>query len=106
MTEIKLQSTEIGSVFVAPEVDTSLMEPMFDSYDRRINYMRISLTDVCNLRCVYCMPEHMQFMSRNDLMSGEELIFLVRVAASLGVDKIRLTGGEPTVRPDIVDIVR
>ncbi len=79
---------------------------MHDSYGRRINYMRISLTDACNLRCVYCMPEHMTFMPRRELMTKEELLFLVRVGASLGVDKIRLTGGEPTVRPDIVELVQ
>ncbi len=106
MTEIKLQSTDLGSVFVVPNADTSVAEPMFDSYDRRINYMRISLTDVCNLRCVYCMPEHMQFMNKSVLMTDEELMFLVRVGASLGVNKIRLTGGEPTVRHNIVELVR
>ncbi len=82
------------------------VEPVFDSYGRRINYLRISLTDACNLRCVYCMPEHMTFMPRKELMSDEELLYLVRVAASLGVNKIRLTGGEPTVRPNVVELVR
>ena len=81
-------------------------EEMHDSYGRRINYMRISLTDVCNLRCVYCMPEEMQFRPRSELMSDDEIIQLVEVGASLGVNKIRLTGGEPTVRPGIVDLVR
>ncbi len=105
MTEMRIQSTDTGSVFVPPRVDTSLNEPMFDSFNRRINYLRISLTDVCNLRCVYCMPEQMQFLGRQELMTGEELLFLVQVAASLGVNKIRLTGGEPTVRPDIIELV-
>ncbi|MCB0061474.1 MAG: radical SAM protein, partial [Caldilineaceae bacterium] len=68
------------------------IEPVHDSYGRRINYLRISLTDVCNLRCVYCMPEDMTFRPRQELMSDEEIITLVRVGASLGVDKIRLTG--------------
>ncbi|NJN81713.1 MAG: radical SAM protein, partial [Caldilineaceae bacterium] len=79
---------------------------MHDSYGRRVNYLRISLTDVCNLRCVYCMPEQMQFQPRHELMSDEEVLFLVRVGASLGVNKIRLTGGEPTIRPGVVDLVR
>jgi cyclic pyranopterin phosphate synthase len=82
------------------------IDPAHDSYGRRINYLRISLTDACNMRCVYCMPEDMQFRPRRELMSDEELFFLVRVAASLGVTKIRLTGGEPTIRPHLVEIVR
>ena len=61
--------------------------------------LRISLTDACNLRCVYCMPEHMAFQPRHELMSHEELLYLVKIGASLGVNKIRLTGGEPTIRP-------
>ncbi|MCE7990269.1 MAG: GTP 3',8-cyclase MoaA [Caldilinea sp. CFX5] len=79
---------------------------MSDSYGRRINYLRISLTDACNLRCVYCMPEDMTFRPRHELMSDEELLLLVRVGASLGVNKIRLTGGEPTIRPHLIEIVR
>ncbi len=82
------------------------IEPMHDSYGRRINYLRISLTDACNLRCVYCMPEHMKFRPRHELMSDEEILFLVRVGASLGVNKIRLTGGEPSIRPGVVELVR
>lgn len=82
------------------------VEPMNDSYGRRINYLRISLTDVCNLRCVYCMPEDIRFQPRAEQMTDDEIIFLVQVGASLGVNKIRLTGGEPTVRPGIVDLVR
>jgi GTP 3',8-cyclase len=106
MAEIKLQTTESGSIFLAPPPDPFAVEPMHDTYNRRINYLRISLTDVCNLRCVYCMPEHMKFRAREELMSDAELIYLVQVAASLGVNKIRLTGGEPTVRPHIVELVR
>ena len=83
-----------------------MTEPAHDSFGRRIRYLRISLTDACNLRCVYCMPEHMQFRPRHELMSDEEIMFLVKVGASLGVDKIRLTGGEPTIRPGVVELVR
>lgn len=82
------------------------IEQTFDSYGRRINYLRISLTDACNLRCVYCMPENMHFRPRHELMTDAEIIHLVQIAASLGVDKIRLTGGEPTIRPNVVEIVR
>lgn len=95
-----------GRVTVAPVPEQFAIEPVHDSYGRRINYLRISLTDVCNLRCVYCMPEQMQFRPRQELMSDEELLFLVKVAASLGVNKIRLTGGEPTVRPGVVELIR
>src|SRR5512146_1717397 len=79
---------------------------MYDSYGRHLIYLRVSLTDACNLRCVYCMPEDMVFRKQSTLMQDDELLLLVRVAASLGVDKIRLTGGEPTVRHNIVELVR
>ncbi len=83
-----------------------MVEPMFDQYGRHIHYLRISLTDACNLRCVYCMPEHITFRRREELLSDEEILRLVRIFASLGVDKIRLTGGEPTIRPRLVELVR
>jgi cyclic pyranopterin phosphate synthase len=79
---------------------------MHDSYGRHLHYLRVSLTDACNLRCVYCMPEHMTFSPAAALLQDDEVVTLVRVAASLGVDKIRLTGGEPTVRRGIVALVR
>jgi GTP 3',8-cyclase len=79
---------------------------MYDSYGRNLHYLRVSLTDACNLRCVYCMPEHIVFRPRAALMQDDELLTLVRVAASLGVDKIRLTGGEPTVRAGVVELIR
>jgi cyclic pyranopterin phosphate synthase len=78
-----------------------------DSYGRRIDYLRISLTDRCNMRCVYCMPEvGMKFMPRAELLTTDELLLVVRAAAAAGFRKIRLTGGEPTLRPDIVEIVQ
>jgi cyclic pyranopterin phosphate synthase len=95
-----------GSVTSSALPESFAVEPMFDQFDRRINYLRISLTDACNLRCVYCMPEDMHFQSRHELMSDEEMLLLVQVAASLGVTKIRLTGGEPTIRPNLVELVR
>lgn len=79
---------------------------MIDSYGRHLHYLRVSLTDACNLRCVYCMPEDIRFQPAASLMQDDELLTLVRVAAGLGVDKIRLTGGEPTVRRGVVDLVR
>jgi len=76
-----------------------------DRFGRDIHYLRISLTDHCNLRCVYCMPEDMTFRPNAELMQDEEVLWLERLFASLGFDKIRLTGGEPTVRAHIVDLV-
>ena len=77
-----------------------------DRFGRSIHYLRISLTDHCNLRCVYCMPEDMTFRPNAELMQDDEIITLTRLFAKLGFDKIRLTGGEPTVRANVVDIVR
>ena len=77
-----------------------------DRFGRKIHYLRISLTDHCNLRCVYCMPEDMTFRPNAEMMQDEEVLQLTRLFAGLGFDKIRLTGGEPTVRANIVDIVR
>jgi cyclic pyranopterin phosphate synthase len=77
-----------------------------DRFGRRIHYLRISLTDHCNLRCVYCMPEDMTFRPNAEMMQDEEVLALVRLFASLGFDKYRLTGGEPTVRAHIVNLVQ
>jgi len=77
-----------------------------DRFGRSISYLRISLTDHCNLRCVYCMPEDMTFRPNAELMQDDELLLLVSLFASLGFHKYRLTGGEPTVRAHIVDLVR
>ncbi len=79
---------------------------MRDQFGRHIRYMRISLTDACNLRCVYCMPEHMRFRPRAELMQDDEILTIVRAGAELGIEKIRLTGGEPTIRPNLVKLVR
>ncbi len=78
---------------------------MKDQYGREIRDLRVSLTDKCNLRCVYCMPEAMQFKPTDELLSDEEILLVVRVAADLGVRKVRLTGGEPTVRSGLVELV-
>jgi len=79
---------------------------MRDQYGRELNDLRISLTDRCNLRCVYCMPEEgIDFRPPEELLRDDELLLLVRIAAELGVMRVRLTGGEPTVRPAVVDLV-
>lgn len=77
-----------------------------DTFGRRHTYLRISLTDKCNLRCTYCMPqEDMQFMPSKWLMQAEEIEFLAKVFVEMGVDKIRLTGGEPLIRKDAGSII-
>ena len=80
---------------------------LVDSYGRRIKSMRISITDRCNFRCVYCMPaEGLPWLPRADILTYEEVTRLSRVAVSLGIEQIRLTGGEPTVRRDLPDLVK
>jgi cyclic pyranopterin phosphate synthase len=83
------------------------MTGLSDSFQRPINYLRISVTDRCNLRCVYCMPqEGITLMSHYDILSYEEIFTLVKAAAELGINKVRLTGGEPLVRAGLPDLVR
>jgi cyclic pyranopterin phosphate synthase len=77
-----------------------------DGYGREIDYLRISLTDHCNLRCVYCMPlAGLALLPSNELLSAEEIETVARAAMAVGFRKVRLTGGEPTLRPDLVEIV-
>lgn len=79
---------------------------MKDSYGRNINYLRISVTDLCNLRCKYCMPEEgISKVHHEDILTIEEIEEIAKVFVSLGVNKIRLTGGEPLIRSGIIDIV-
>ncbi len=78
---------------------------LIDGHGRRITYVRISVTDRCNLRCVYCMPENQTFRPLPHLMSREEIRRAAALLASFGVTKVRVTGGEPTTRPDLVGIV-
>ena len=80
---------------------------MTDGFGRKIDYLRISVTDLCNLRCVYCMPEKgIEKRPHQDILSIEELVLAAQAAADCGVTKIRVTGGEPLVRNGIVDLVR
>ena len=78
---------------------------MIDSFGRRISYVRISVTDRCDLRCRYCMAEHMQFLPKRDLLSLEEIAELAEIFIARGVRKIRLTGGEPLVRRGIEQLI-
>lgn len=80
---------------------------MIDQFGRRIEYLRISVTDKCNLRCVYCMPmEGLPWLKREELLSYEEIERIVRAMATMGLRRVRITGGEPLVRRDLPDLVR
>ncbi len=80
---------------------------MLDPFGRTIDYLRVSVTDRCNLRCTYCMPaEGVPLLRHEDILTFEEITEVVRTAAAMGIGKIRLTGGEPLVRRGIVDLVR
>lgn len=83
------------------------MQQIFDNHGRPINYLRLAVTDRCNLRCFYCMPEEgIHYLPQRELLSFEENVRLVRLLASLGISKIRLTGGEPFVRTDLMEMIR
>jgi cyclic pyranopterin phosphate synthase len=79
---------------------------LIDTFGRVHNNLRISVTDRCNLRCTYCMPEEVVFMDRAELLTFEEIVRFVRVAAPLGIDKLRLTGGEPLMRRELPRLAR
>lgn len=76
-----------------------------DSHHRTIRYVRLSVTDRCNLRCSYCMPEHMQFLERDALLTYEEIVRTMRVLTAAGVNRIRITGGEPFLRKDLLHLL-
>src|SRR5207248_6395839 len=87
-----------------------MIAPVLDKLDRPLRDLRISATDRCNFRCTYCMPKEIfgadfQFLRRDEVLSFEEIARLSRIAVGLGVEKIRLTGGEPLVRRDVESLV-
>src|SRR5207247_8315382 len=80
---------------------------MQDRYGHRISYLRVSITDRCNERCTYCMPRELQeWLPREDVLTYEETLRLIRIAAELGVSKVRITGGEPLTRRDVLVLFR
>ena len=82
------------------------MAGLCDSFQRGINYLRISITDRCNLRCIYCMPpEGIPLVSHDDILSFEEILLIVQAAVETGINKVRITGGEPLVRAGVTDLV-
>jgi cyclic pyranopterin phosphate synthase len=81
---------------------------LVDMFSRTISYLRLSLTDRCNLRCMYCMPDGdagLQILKHEDLLSSEELLRIVELVVAMGMNKIRLTGGEPLVRKGVMDFI-
>ena len=79
---------------------------LLDNYGRNIDYLRISVTDRCNLRCTYCMPEKMKFLKKNDILTFDEMYELCEQFVSRGIKKIRITGGEPLVRKGLIEFVK
>lgn len=99
---LRTPTVDPGETFTAHQEDSLL-----DTFDRRARDLRISLTDFCNLRCSYCMPEEgVEFMSRDSAMTAAEIVRFVRISVEkFGVDQVRFTGGEPLTRKDVVDII-
>lgn len=107
MTNIPLFASRPAHFAAADDPFYAARGPAQDSFGRHINYLRISLTDRCNLRCVYCMPAvGAHFAPRDEVLTDEELLRVVKATAAVGFEKLRLTGGEPTLRRGLVELVR
>ena len=91
---------------VRPQTAANAAAPLVDPFGRAISYLRVSVTDRCDLRCVYCMTEHMQFLPRRDLLTLEELDRLCGAFVARGLKKLRITGGEPLVRHGVINLFR
>lgn len=89
------------------EPDLSMVAALFDNHGRKLNYLRMAVTDRCNLRCFYCMPEDgIRYLPKKDLLTNAEILRLTSLLAQYGISKIRLTGGEPFVRADLMPLIR
>ena len=93
------------TLFAQRDIAPTGAAPLVDRYGRHITYLRVSVTDRCDFRCVYCMSEDMQFLPKKDVLSFEEIDTIVGAFVARGVRKVRLTGGEPLVRRDIMELV-
>jgi cyclic pyranopterin phosphate synthase len=91
---------------IAAAPGTARTAPLADGFGRTVTYLRLSVTDRCDLRCVYCMAEHMTFLPKREVLTLEELDRIASAFVSLGTRKLRLTGGEPLVRKGVMDLVR
>ncbi len=87
------------------QADKNAGSPLVDGFGRRVTYLRVSVTDRCDFRCTYCMSENMRFLPKKDVLSFEELNVLISAFVERGVTKVRLTGGEPLVRRDVMELV-
>ncbi len=88
------------------EYTANKTQTLKDSYNRKIDYLRISITDKCNLKCVYCMPpKSLKYFKNSDIMSNDEIVRFVRIAHKYGLRKVRITGGEPLLRKDIIELI-
>src|ERR1700741_4656048 len=94
-----------ASATASPTALAAAQGALVDSFQRRVTYLRLSLTDRCDLRCTYCMPERMTFVPRPEILTLDELDRVASCFIGLGVRKLRLTGGEPLVRKGAVDLV-
>ncbi|OHB31020.1 MAG: cyclic pyranopterin phosphate synthase MoaA [Phenylobacterium sp. RIFCSPHIGHO2_01_FULL_69_31] len=97
--------TPYDNIAAAPQADLS-GKPLVDGFGRTVTYLRLSVTDRCDLRCVYCMAEHMTFLPKAEVLTLEELDRIASAFVGLGTRKLRLTGGEPLVRKGMLDLVR
>ncbi|MFY7998730.1 MAG: GTP 3',8-cyclase MoaA [Candidatus Kapaibacteriota bacterium] len=94
------------SSFDRKNVDSATFSSgLVDNFNRPITYLRLAVTDRCNLRCAYCMPENMRFLPTKELLTNDEIIRLVGICAAQGIRKVRVTGGEPFVRRGIIDLL-
>ena len=107
---LRPESTPIGLAEFKPTINPATLNhaegTLVDKYGRRITYVRLSVTDRCDFRCTYCMAEEMTFLPRNEVMSLEECLRVASVFVGLGVSKLRITGGEPLVRKNLLWLIR
>src|SRR5712664_3769566 len=98
--------SQLSGVLIQHRATGNVAREMEDRYGHRISYLRVSITDRCNERCNYCMPRELQeWLPRDEILSYEETLRLIRIAADLGVTKVRVTGGEPLTRRNVVDFI-